>query len=212
MVALDAHVAPERLAILGVEDCRHVERSIAVRTNDLQSSNGSVVQLLGGFRFQDWIGDRFDLVSVLVIRLVLGAELVLSRVNAEALSNEVHLDSIDVLDQPGDWRQQLLSNVPVTVDLQVPLLVHVLVGAVGEVANRGLASLLCGTAVHADDVRDEIVDQVGIALSLSFHSDGNLDMRQVPRVRVVFCLAGELFGDDEVGERNRAVLELLANV
>jgi hypothetical protein len=41
--------------------------------------------------------------------------LVLFGVNTEALSHEFYIDAVDVLDKSGDWRQNLLGDVPVHI-------------------------------------------------------------------------------------------------
>ena len=63
------------------------------------------------------------MISIVAIAMVLG-KLVLLRIDAETLRNEVNVDSLDMLKQSGDWRKQLLGDVPLGVNLQLSLLIH----------------------------------------------------------------------------------------
>lgn len=135
---------------------------------------------------------------VILVSVVLGAELELLRVNSKALGHEIDFNSVDVLDQSGDWWQQLLGDVPIGVDLKGSLLVHVFVGAVREITDGRLAVRLSAGTALADDVRNEIVDQVGVTFALLFHPDCNLHMWQVLGICVLLCLPRELLRDDEV--------------
>ena len=57
---------------------------------------------------------------------------VLFRIDTKALSNEVNLDSVDVLDQTRDRRHQLLHDVPVYIGLEAILTSHYLIETEGS--------------------------------------------------------------------------------
>lgn len=211
-LAVDALVAADlQFLLLCVVNRWHVEGVVAVWADDLQRGNRTIVELLGRLRLEDWVGDGLDLVLFVLVRIVLVAELELFGVDAEALGDEVNFDAIDVLDESRDGRQQLLRDVPVGVDLQILLLVHVFFRTVCEIANRRFTPLV-SAAIFTDNIGYEIVDEVGVTLSLLLHADGNLNVWQIFGIGVVFRLTRQLFRDDEVGEGNLTSFQLLSNV
>ena len=63
------------------------------------------------------------MISIVAFAMVLG-KFVLLRIDTKTLRNEVNVDSLDMLKESGDWRKQLLGDVPLGVNLQLSLLIH----------------------------------------------------------------------------------------
>lgn len=193
-----------------VEDLREVESEVAEGTLDLETRDRPVLKFLSRFALHNWV---YDVVVFVVFVLLGGGVLVFLAVDSKALSHEVNVDALDVLYQPRDGRQQLLGDVPLGVQLHRSLLLEcllILVRVEGHVANRQL--LLVLDFSDADDVRNEVVDQVGIALSLALHPQRHLHVRQTLWIGILAWISGELLGDDVLLERDFAALHFLANV
>jgi len=60
---------------------------------------------------------------LLVVGTIFGRMvLVLLRVDAETLCDEVYIDSVNMFNQTSDWGHNLLGNVPLSVNRQLALL------------------------------------------------------------------------------------------
>ena len=105
----------------------------------------------------------------LIVLLGTGAMvLVLLRVDSEALGDEINLDSVNMLDQTGNRRHELLHDIPVDICLKGSATRHDFIEAVGGLLERKLLAVLSHTAsflflfriflLFANDIADEIVD------------------------------------------------------
>jgi hypothetical protein len=113
ILTIEAHIA-SFIAVFGVEYGWHVEGYFAVRTNDFQSRDCSIVEFFCSLRLQNWIGNRLTLVLVIIIGgFSLCAKFKLSRVNSETLGHKVNLDAVNMLNKSRNRRQKLLGNVPI---------------------------------------------------------------------------------------------------
>jgi hypothetical protein len=175
----------------------------AVGTVDLEEPYGFVLQVLGRVGSQKSVEDRplVLLIGVLSLNRVV---LVLFRVHSKALSHEFDFDSVDLLDQASDGRQELLGSVPFDIDFEF-LLSDLLWG-------KGLISDTGGLLDLADSIGDEIVHQFSVTLSLVLLSQGNLDVRKTLEISIVGRCSGQLFDDDIVGEVDLSSLHLLADL
>lgn len=212
LLALGADVGRE-LLLLFVVDGRHVEGVTAVRANNFESGDGTTRQSVTGLSLHDGSGDRGKRLIVIVRSRSL-VVLVLLLVDAEALGDEVRLDTVNMLNQTSDWREKLLSDVPVVVDdesASLTLLLHVLFRAVSHVAQAGLFVVVFNDGL-AYDVWHEAVDKLSVRLALLLLAKRNLHVRQSLRVRVVFRASRQLLRNDELTQRDVAVLEVFTDL
>ena len=82
-----------------------------------------------------------------------------------------------MFDESCDRWQYLLGDIPVSVNSKTLLLVHKLLRAVGHVTNIQLLALLFRGISVANEIWNEIVDQISITLTLSFHPQSYLNVR-----------------------------------
>ena len=83
---------------------------------------------------------------------------VLLGVNSQALCHELNINSIDVLDQASNGREDLLSDVPVDVQLTLPSGGEDLIWVLRFVCQLRVL-LVSLEGLFADDIGDEVVDQ-----------------------------------------------------
>jgi hypothetical protein len=114
------HGGAEHTAGLITSDLEHTIKLCnfaASRALQLQLCNSSFFQTLLSFSFQDSGRNRLIFVvmdSLCCVPVFLG-------VDAKALGNKVHTDAVDMLDQSLNRWEQLLSDVPVNVNLDLAL-------------------------------------------------------------------------------------------
>lgn len=125
--------------------------------NYLQRCNGSFLQLACCFRLHDWICDVCHTI-ILFIGPISLVELVLFAIHTQALSNEIYFYSFNMLNQPSDWRQKLLSNIPININHKILPLIQELFWTVCRITNQELLSFDCFGL--ANDIRDIILNQV----------------------------------------------------
>lgn len=117
-----------------------------------------------------------------------------------------------MLNQTSDGRHDLLSNVPLLVELELSLLREKLLRAEGLVTEMDILLLLLVLAFNfADNVWDEVVDQVCVTLALQLLSNGHLDMREGLYVAVMFRGARQLLRDDVLVDHQLRVFHLLTD-
>ena len=81
----------------------------------LKSSDCALAKTFLCFCFQNRQGNgRFLLLSVGSRRIV-----IFLAVHTETLGDEIHVDTVDVLDKSRDWREYLLGDVPVDIELNL---------------------------------------------------------------------------------------------
>ena len=107
--------------------------------------------------------------------------LVLLGVHSKTLSDKFDINTIYVLNESGDRRQDLLGDVPVNIKFMQASRAQHLIRVICLVCKLrvlfvGLERLL------ANHVRDEVVDQLCLRLTLSFLSDSDSHMRKTLNV------------------------------
>ena len=102
-----------------------------------QLSNGTISQRLLRLGLEDslWDGGILTIIGFSGGGTVV---LVLLRVHSEALSDEVNLNSVDVLNQTSDRRHQLLHDVPIDIGLKSSTTLHDLIETIGSFLKRKL--------------------------------------------------------------------------
>ena len=84
---------------------------------------------------------------------------VLLGVYSKALSHELNINAIDVLYQASNGREDLLSDVPIDVQLALPPGGEDLIWVLGFVCQLRVL-LVSLERLFADDIGDEVVDQL----------------------------------------------------
>lgn len=110
--------------------------------------------------------------------------LVLFGIDSEALSNKINVDAVNMLNQSRDRRHNLLRNVPLVVDVQFSACSHKFIRTESLFSQTCL--LLCGRfrAVNitlflcADEVRNKVVNELGVRFAVGLHSECDLNMGQ----------------------------------
>ena len=146
---------------------------ITERTLDFQGGDGSVLQSILCFRFHDWVDDSYTIFSNFFGGVL--AKFVFLSVNTQALGHKVNFNTFNMFYKSGDWWQQLLVNVPVSINLELVLGVQELIRTVCLVPKASLLILIL-SFVFANYVRNKVIDQVCVTLTLRLHSYGYLDV------------------------------------
>jgi len=84
---------------------------------------------------------------------------VLLGVDSQALCHELNINTIDVLNQASDGREDLLCDVPVDVQLTLTPAGEDLIWMLGFVCQLGVL-LVSYEGLFADDIWNEVVDQL----------------------------------------------------
>ena len=176
-----------------LEDALNLVLRVAERTFDRHLGNRTISQAFLCLRLEHSLRDGSALTFFGVPGDRRGVILVLFGVNTEALGHEINLDTIDVLNQTRDRWHELLHDVPINVRLQAILTSHDFIetkcGFIEGELRRSLHHdsilllLLALVLLLADDVPNEIADQIGRRLSaLLDESVRHYDMRQALEV------------------------------
>ena len=132
---------------------------------------------------------------VLLFRVIL----VLFGINSEALSYKFNVNTINVLNESGDWWQDLLRDVPVVIQLELTFRAENLIGVICLVSQLWVL-LVCLERLFADDIWNEVVDQLSLRLALTLLPDRNSHVRQTLDIRVLSNSPGQLLSNDVLSE------------
>ena len=133
---------------------------------------------------------------VLLFRVIL----VLFGINSEALSYKFNVNPINVLNESGNWWQDLLRDVPVVIELKLTFRAENLIGVICLVSQLWVL-LVCLERLFADDIWNEVVDQLSLRLALTLLPNRNSHVRQTLDIRVLSNSPGQLLSDDVLSER-----------
>jgi hypothetical protein len=126
-----------------------------VWADNLKTGNSSILKLICGLTLHDWVSNSKSIISSISGGVSSSISVFLS-IDSKTLSNKLNLDSFDMLDQSCDRGQDLLSNVPLSIDFKSLSLIKVLIWTIGHITNRQF--FLFFSLSLANDIRNKVVD------------------------------------------------------
>jgi hypothetical protein len=164
------------LAVLHLDESAHSWKLVcllASEANYFECGDRSVFQFLASFSHQSSILNRVLIFFLNIVASLYRGILVLLGIHTQALSHEVNLKAFDMLNQSRDWRQQLVGDVPVIVYGNALFFIfghgQVFIRAVtfiAQILGRLLLTILALIILGANHIRNEVINEVGLTLTL----------------------------------------------
>lgn len=128
-----------------------------------------------GLSLQDRVANWAEVIINAAFNFLGSGKSTLLGINTEALSDELLVDTINMLDETRNWWKNLLSDVPFSVDLALVLLVENFIRMVGLVSKLWVLLGLVKCKL-ANDIGDEVVHEFGLRFTLRLQSLGDCNM------------------------------------